>query len=115
MGQSLTDIFTAQSTEDSVSFVTQVIAKFEEPRPTNAELAAYIVSALVPTAAYFSQAIAHVVDFYLTDEKKKQRDEIVQLFTLINEENAKNIMTYVYEALHNVPFGIKSGYALISF
>ncbi|KAG6879814.1 hypothetical protein C0992_011365 [Termitomyces sp. T32_za158] len=93
--------YVVESTEDSVRFATQVIAEFEEPKPTNAELAEHIVAALVPTAAYFSQAIAHVVDFYLADEMKKERAEIVQLSN--DKENMSQIMTYVYEALRLNP------------
>ncbi|KAG6878460.1 hypothetical protein C0993_006300 [Termitomyces sp. T159_Od127] len=100
---SIKDSISVESTEDSVRFAAQVIAEFGEPRPTNAELAAYIVTALVPTAAYFSQAIAHVVDFYLSDERKEERAEIVRLSDSINEVNMSRIMSYVYEALRLNP------------
>jgi hypothetical protein len=67
---------------------------------SNKELAAQAFSAVVPTAAHFSQAIAHVVNFYLDDDKQKERDEIVRLASAsCDKEAVVKIMAYVREAL----------------
>jgi hypothetical protein len=67
---------------------------------TTEELAAQVFFALVPTAAHFSQVIAHVVDFYLDDDKRKERDEIVKLASVLGDNEAVGkVMDYVREAL----------------
>jgi linoleate 10R-lipoxygenase len=67
---------------------------------TTTELAAQVFSAVVPTAAHFSQAIAHVVNFYLDDDKQNERDEIVKLASASRDKEAvAKIMVYVREAL----------------
>ena len=63
---------------------------------TAEELAAQAFSAVVPTAAHFSQAIAHVVNFYIDDDKRSERDEIVKLAFASRD---KDVMVYVREAL----------------
>ena len=59
-------------------------------------MAAQAFSAVVPTAAHFSHAIAHVVNFYLDDDKQNERDEIVKLASASRD---KDVMVYVREAL----------------
>lgn len=67
---------------------------------TTKELAAQVFSAVVPTAALFSQVIAHVVDFYLDDDKRNEREEIVKLVSACHDkETVAKIMVYVQEAL----------------
>ncbi|KAJ7176578.1 heme peroxidase [Mycena filopes] len=44
-----------------------------------ADLVAALFSEVVPTAAHWSQALAHVVDFYLDDKQAQTRQEIVAL------------------------------------
>jgi len=68
---------------------------------TTDELAAQAFSAVVPTAAHFSQAIAHVINFYLDDDKQNERDEIVKLASASRD---KDVMVYVREALRLDPF-----------
>lgn len=71
---------------------------------TTEELAAQVFSAVVPTAAPFSQAIAHVVDFYLDDDKRKEREEIVKLASMPGDKEAVGkLMVYVREALRFNP------------
>ena len=55
-----------------------------------------LLASVVPTAALFSQIIAHVVNFYLDAEKEAQREQIVRLVE--NGANA-DVMPYVFEAL----------------
>ena len=63
------------------------------------EFAAYLVAATVPTATLYSQALSHVVDFYLADERKAQREEIVALSKSTDKDANAKIMRYAYEAL----------------
>uniref|UniRef100_A0A7G1PUP4 Dioxygenase n=1 Tax=Tricholoma matsutake TaxID=40145 RepID=A0A7G1PUP4_TRIMT len=71
---------------------------------TTKELAAQVFSAVVPTAALFSQVIAHVVDFYLDDDKRNEREEIVKLVSACHDkETVAKIMVYVQEALRLNP------------
>ncbi|RDB26685.1 Linoleate 10R-lipoxygenase [Hypsizygus marmoreus] len=67
------------------------------------EVSAYVFAAVVPTAAHFSQAIAHVVDFYL--DKQQERQEIVRLAGLLGSDKdaGAKIMVYVREALRLNP------------
>jgi linoleate 10R-lipoxygenase len=64
-----------------------------------------VVAAVIPTAAHFSQAIAHVIDFYLNDEKKAEREEIVRLSKTLDGDrtSGQKIMQFVHEALHANP------------
>ncbi|KAG6833018.1 hypothetical protein H0H87_012276 [Tephrocybe sp. NHM501043] len=103
--QAAVDWSTVERTEHSVDFAVRVIDAFKETRPTNDELAAYSVAAIIPTAAHYSQAITHVVDFYLGDDKKEQRAEIVRLSASIghNEQSTAKVMAYVREALRLNP------------
>lgn len=64
-------------------------------------VAASVAAAIIPTSALFSQAIAHVVNFYIDDDRKKERDEIVRLTSksALDEEATRKVMGYVHEAL----------------
>lgn len=57
------------------------------------ELAAQIFAAVVPSAAFYSQAVSIVVHYYLREDKKAELKEIIKL----GESPA--VMAYVYEAL----------------
>ncbi|KAG6864600.1 hypothetical protein C0991_008364 [Blastosporella zonata] len=94
-----------ENTKPSLEFAARVIAAFKKGQQSNAELAAYSVAAAVPTSPHFSQAIAHVVDFYLGDDKKVERADIVKLSASIgkNSDSAVKIMAYVREALRLNP------------
>jgi linoleate 10R-lipoxygenase len=58
-----------------------------------------VFAAVVPTAALFSQIIAHVVDFYLDADKKTQRERIV---CLVDERKNAQVMPFIYEALREI-------------
>lgn len=58
--------------------------------------ATYKIAAAVPTAPFFSKALAHVVDYYIAEERQKEREEIVKL---AKENKTTNVMTYVKQAL----------------
>jgi len=64
---------------------------------TRAEVAAQIFAAVVPSAALYSQAVSTVVHYYLRDDKKAEREEIIKLGA------SPAVMAYVYEALRLKP------------
>jgi hypothetical protein len=55
------------------------------------ELAAEIFAAVVPSAAFYSQAMSNVVHHYLQEDKKAELGKIIR--------NSPAVMAYVYEAL----------------
>ncbi|KAF9472120.1 heme peroxidase [Pholiota conissans] len=71
-----------------------------------AEFAAYLVAATVPTATLYSQVLSHVVDFYLADERKAQREEIVALSKSTDKDANAKIMRHAYEALSEFTAGV---------
>jgi linoleate 10R-lipoxygenase len=73
-------------------FVKAVIA---EGAASKAE-AAHAIAAAVPTAPFFSKTLAHVVDYYVSGERQKEREEIVKL---AKDNKTANVMIYVKEAL----------------
>ncbi|KAG6870813.1 hypothetical protein C0992_012378, partial [Termitomyces sp. T32_za158] len=89
----------AGNTRRGFEFAARVILVLKESRSTNAEFVAYSMAILVPTVAHFSEIIAYAVNFYLGDDKQKERAEIVRLSDSINKENTRNLMVYVYEIL----------------
>lgn len=71
------------------------------------ELAAQVYFAVVPTTALFSQAVSDIVNFYLDDDKRKERDEIVKLASVSHgEEAVAKIMAYIREALREFRLNI---------
>ncbi|KAH9961421.1 heme peroxidase [Lactifluus volemus] len=60
-------------------------------------LACSIFAAVVPTAALFSQILAHVVNFYLDKSKAAERAEIIRLVD--GRKNAQ-VMPFIFEAIH---------------
>ena len=71
-------------------------------------IAANLFFEVVPTAAVYSKAIAQVVNFYLDDERKDIRENIVQLSALRTPEADAKIQGYVREALSRYIFPIIS-------
>jgi hypothetical protein len=69
----------------------------------NTTLATDIFDATVPTAALFSKAIVHAVDYFLDDGNKQARGEIVDLFSSEKQGSSAKIMDYVREALRLNP------------
>lgn len=62
-------------------------------------LACSVFAAVVPTAALFSQILAHVVNFYLDASKAAERTEIVRLVD--GHKNAQ-VMPFIFEALREI-------------
>jgi hypothetical protein len=58
-----------------------------------------LLASVVPTAALFSQIIAHVVNFYLDEDKLTQREQIVRL---VEKRANAEVMPYVFEALREL-------------
>jgi len=56
-------------------------------------LAGSLLASVMPTAALFSQIIAHVVDFYIGTDKAEQIAQLAE-----RRENAQ-IMPFIFEAL----------------
>ena len=48
-----------------------------------------LFSEVVPTAALYSKAIAHIVNFYLSDNRKDAREEVARLAKLDTPEVLK--------------------------
>ena len=53
------------------------------------QIAASLFSEVVPTAALYSKAIAHIVNFYLSDNRKDAREEVARLAKLDTPEVLK--------------------------
>lgn len=69
------------------------------PGHSASALAASLFCELVPTAAHFSQAIAHVVNYYLDVEKQLHREDLVKNAGLKSKAGDAKVMQYVREAL----------------
>jgi len=76
-------------------FVKAVIAEGAESKAE----AAHAIAAAVPTAPFFSKTLAHVVDYYVSGERQKEREEIVKL---AKENKTASVMIYVKEALRKL-------------
>src|SRR5258708_33988029 len=63
------------------------------------EFATQVFAAVVPTAELYSQYVAQVVDFYLDNDRKAAREEIVKLVASTDPNAAAKVMAYVNEAL----------------
>jgi len=101
--ESLKDI--SVESDHSRHFLRRVTMAFKDQHTPIEELSAYVFAAVVPTCAHFSQAIAHVVDFYLDEDKQQERGEIVELSASVGQkqDSVKKIMAYVREALRINP------------
>jgi linoleate 10R-lipoxygenase len=83
------------------------LSKAERSHPV-AEIAASLFFEVVPTAALYSKAIAHVMNFYLHDGRKEAREDIARLSALHTPEADAKVQGYVHEALSKCisPYGI---------
>lgn len=79
----------------SDKFLSQVLQARRTHPPE--EMAASLFAEVVPSAAAYSKAVAHIVDFYLDDQKARER--IAQLSSERTPESEKEILKYVREAL----------------
>lgn len=59
-------------------------------------LAGSLLASVMPTAALFSQIIAQVVDFYIVEDRAKQKTQIAQL---AESREYAEIMPFIFEAL----------------
>ncbi|KAJ6567751.1 heme peroxidase [Mycena vulgaris] len=84
-----------KSLADSLPFLSKLHAKEDDLD----DLAVSLFTEVVPTAAHWSQAIAHVVNFYLDDSRTQKRQEIVELAELQTPAAKKRRMELVREAL----------------
>lgn len=66
-------------------------------------LATNVFNATIPTAALFSKAVAQTVDYFLADENKQARGDIVDIFLSKQNDASAIIMGYVREALRLNP------------
>jgi len=62
--------------------------------PSCTSVAMQFSAAAIPTAPYFSKALAHIVDYYLSDDKLEERNEITKL-----AKECGSVMTYIKRAL----------------
>ena len=67
------------------------------------EFAAQIFASVVPTAALYSHCVAQVVNFYLGEDKKSAREELVQLIKANDKAASSKALAYVHEALRQDP------------
>jgi hypothetical protein len=66
--------------------------------PSCTSVAMQFAAAAIPTAPYFSKALAHIVDYYLSDDKLEERNEITKL-----AKECGSVMTYIKKALRHYP------------
>ena len=83
------------------SFLKNLIGS--RKKTSNREFAAQIFAAILPTVALYSHFLAHIVNFYLDEQRKSVRDEIVKLINSGDKGAAAKVMGYVYEALRKDP------------
>ncbi|KAF9004668.1 heme peroxidase [Cyathus striatus] len=102
------DIICEHFNQLSGSRFLKVVNKALGKKYDHKELAALVFLAVVPTGALFSKSIVHVVDFYLSDDKKQARDDIVKNYTSKDKDSNSKIMVYIREALRLNPpvFGV---------
>ncbi|THH14008.1 hypothetical protein EW146_g6268 [Bondarzewia mesenterica] len=97
--------FVAGKNDHSDAFIQALVGAAKKPDSDSAldKLAGSLFVEVVPTAPLFSHALVNVVNFYLDDAKKDQRDRIAQLAAAKTAEGDKQVMSYVYEALRLDP------------
>ncbi|KAJ7472240.1 heme peroxidase [Mycena galericulata] len=84
-----------ESLVDSLPFLSKLHAEKDDLT----DLAVSLFTEVVPTAAHWSQAIAHVVNFYLDDSRVQERQEIVELAELRNSQANEQLVARVRAAL----------------
>ncbi|KAF9524957.1 heme peroxidase [Crepidotus variabilis] len=98
------DVLSPRVAEDAYSQSTiKKLWNLTENKCTHREFASQLFATVAPTAALYSQSLAHVVNFYLDKDKKNARDEIVKLIHSGEGESLKKALGYVYEALRLDP------------
>lgn len=69
-------------------------------------LAASLFTEIVPSAAYFSQAIALALNYYLSADRRNAREDIINLAKEDTTEAYKKIQMLIREALCKNPMGV---------
>lgn len=62
-----------------------------------------LLASVVPTSALFSQIVAHVVNFYLDEDKADKAAQREQILRLVEQREHAKVMPYVFEALRLDP------------
>ncbi|KAF7368716.1 hypothetical protein MVEN_00196300 [Mycena venus] len=93
----------ADANRDSLADSLPFLNKLYKAHPDLKDLAVALFIEVVPTAAHWTQAIAHVVNYYLDDTRVQARQEIVRLAGLQTEENKKKLAAHVRAVLAQNP------------
>lgn len=83
--------------ENSDNFLKQLLAVRRTHPP--GQIAASLFAEVVPTAAVYSKALAHIVNFYLDDSRAAQRQDIARLSLLRTQEAENKVIEYAREAI----------------
>jgi len=86
---------------NSDNFLKQLLAA-RRTHPLD-QIAASLFSEVIPTAALYSKAIAHIVHFFLRDDQNEARKDIARQSTLRTPESEARVQAYVREALRLDP------------
>jgi hypothetical protein len=87
----------AGGNDHSDLFLTELIKM--RGKLTLQELASSLFAEVIPTMANYSQAITHVVNFYLDDHRRAAREDLICLTGIHSAEAEEKILAYVREAL----------------
>ncbi|KAJ7768386.1 heme peroxidase [Mycena metata] len=91
------------SNAQSKPFLDKLYKVSEELGQDDADLVAALFTEIVPTAAHWSQAIAHVVNFYLDAPQSETRQEIVALAQKGTVEDNAVVADHIRHALAQNP------------
>jgi len=97
--QTLSGFWAGRNNSDN--FLRQLLAA-RRTHPAD-QIAASLFSEVIPTAAIYSKAIAHIVNFYLDDDRKHAREDIARLSTLRTPASEARVQAYAREALRLDP------------
>ncbi|KZP28015.1 hypothetical protein FIBSPDRAFT_273412, partial [Athelia psychrophila] len=95
-------LFAGQNnTENSDAFLKQLLTVRRTHPPS--QISASLFAEVVPTAAVYSKAVAHIVNFYLDDGRARERADIAALAAERTPEAERKIMRYAREAIRLDP------------
>lgn len=83
--------------ENSDAFLKQLLTVRRTHPP--GQIAASLFAEVVPTAAVYAKAVAHIVNFYLDDARANERADIAALAAERTAEAERKIMVYAREAI----------------
>jgi len=88
--------------DHSDDFLEELVRAARSPSGNGAldSLVGSLFASVVPTAALFSKIIAHVVDFYIDEDKEHEREQIIHLAK--TGANAR-VIPFIFEALRSNP------------